>query len=100
MDGGIRGLVTGQRKWPASSGRCLSAEQEVQIQRLTEDHRSEPLKMDCALCTRAAVMLLMERECGMGIPVPSVGKYLKRCGFMPQKPIRRAHEQSPVAVQS
>jgi transposase len=29
--------------------------------------------------------------------VRSVGEYLKRWGFTPQKPIRRAYEQSPVA---
>ena len=28
----------------------------------------------------------------------SVGKYLARWGFTPQKPIRRAYEQSPQAV--
>ena len=44
-------------------------------------------------------MLLIERECGIRIPVRSVGEYLKRWGFTPQKPIRRACEQSPAAVQ-
>jgi transposase len=31
-------------------------------------------------------MLLIERECGIRIPVRSVGEYLKRWGFTPQKP--------------
>ena len=44
-------------------------------------------------------MLLIERECGIQLHVRSVGKYLKRWGFTPQKPIRRACEQSPAAVQ-
>ena len=30
----------------------------------------------------------------------SVGKYLKRWGFTPQKPIKRAYEQNPGAVQA
>jgi hypothetical protein len=30
--------------------------------------------------------------------VRSVGKYLARWGFIPQKPIKRAYEQSPAAV--
>jgi hypothetical protein len=47
----------------------------------------------------AAVMLLIERECDIRTPVRSAGEYLKRWGFTPQKPIRRAYEQSPVAVQ-
>jgi hypothetical protein len=32
--------------------------------------------------------------------VRSVGKYLTRWGFTPQKPIKRAYEQSPAAVQA
>jgi hypothetical protein len=44
-------------------------------------------------------MLLIERECGVKMGVGGVGKYLKRWGFTPQKPIRRAYEQNPVAIQ-
>jgi transposase len=96
---GTRGLDIGQRGRPASSGRSLSAEQEEQIQRMISDKRPEQLKLDFALWTRAAVMLLIERECAIKLHVRSVGKYLKRWGFTPQKPIRRAYEKSPVAVQ-
>ena len=96
---GARGLAIGQRGRPASSGRSLSAEQEEQIQRLISDKRPEQLKLDFALWTRAAVMLLVERECAIKLHVRSVGKYLKRWGFTPQKPIRRAYEKSPVAVE-
>ena len=38
------------------------------------------------------VMLLIERECEIKLYVRSVGKYLKRWGFKPQKPIRRTWE--------
>jgi transposase len=98
-DQGIRGLDIGQRGRPASSSRSLTAEQEEQIQRLIKDNRPEQLKMDFALWTRAAVMLLIERECAIKLHVRSVGKYLKRWGFTPQKPIRRAYEKSPAAVE-
>ena len=36
---------------------------------------------------------------GIELHVRSVGKYLARWGFTPQKPIKRAYEQSPAAVQ-
>lgn len=36
----------------------------------------------------------------MQLIVRSVGKYLVRWGFTPQKPIKRAYEQSPAAVQT
>ena len=96
---GLRGIESGQRGRPAGSCRTLTAEQEKQIQRLISDKRPEQLKLDFALWTRAAVMLLIEREYGIRLPVRSVGEYLKRWGFTPQKPICRAYEQSPVAVQ-
>ena len=96
---GARGLDMGARGRPGGANRTLTAEQEGHIQRLIKDHRPEQLKLDFALWTRAAVMLLIERECGVKLLVRSVGKYLKRWGFTPQKPIRRAYEKSPVAVQ-
>ena len=70
------------------------------MQRLIQEKRPEQLKMDFALWTRAAVMILIERECSVKMGVRAVGKYLKRWGFTPQKPIRRAYEQNPVAIQA
>ena len=54
--------------------------------------------MEFALWTRAAVGQLIEVEFRIKLSVRGVGKYLKRWGFTPQKPIRRAYEQSPEAV--
>ena len=58
----------------------MASGQEEQIQRLIQDQRPEQLKLDFAARTRAAVMLLIERECGVKLPVRSVGEYLKRWG--------------------
>ena len=55
--------------------------------------------MEFALWSRAAVMQLIEREYGIRLSVRGVGNYLQRWGFTPQKPIRRAYEQRPEAVQ-
>jgi len=96
---GSRGIESGRRGRPLGSCRTLTAEQEEQIQRMICGKRPKQLKLDFALWTRAAVMLLIERECGIRIPVRSVGEYLKRWGFTPQKPILRAYEKSPVTVQ-
>ena len=94
---GARGIESGRRGRPQGSCRTLIAAQEEQIQRMISDKRPEQLKLDFALWTRAAVMLLIQRECGVRLPVRSVGQYLKRWGFTQQKPIRRAYEQSPFA---
>lgn len=99
-EAGIQGLASGKRGRPVCFGRSLTKEQEDHVQRLIQEKRPEQLKMDFALWTRAAVMLLIERECGVKMGVRGVGKYLKRWGFTPQKPIRRAYEQNPVAIQA
>jgi transposase len=82
-------------------GECrrLSAAQEAQIRKLLIDKIPEQLKLDFALWTRQAVRELIELRCGFKMPIRSVGEYLKRWGFTPQKPLRRAYEQKPEAVQ-
>jgi hypothetical protein len=57
------------------------------------------LKLDYVLWTRKAVMELIGQETGMAMPIRTVGEYLKRWGFTPQKPAKRAYEQNPKAVQ-
>ena len=56
--------------------------------------------MEFALWSRAAVMQLIEREYGIKLSVRGVGNYLSRWGFTPQKPIKKAYEQRPEAVQA
>lgn len=81
-------------------GRILSPVQEEAIQRTIIDNRPEQLKMDFCLWSRGAVGQLIEQEYGIKLQVRSIGKYLTRWGFTPQKPIKRAYEQSPAAVQA
>lgn len=81
-------------------GQVLSQAQENAIQRLIIDKRPGQLKMDFSLWSRAAVGQLIEQEFGIKLQARSIGKYLTRWGFTPKKPIKRAYEQSPVAVQA
>ena len=80
-------------------GRRLTDEQERSIRQIICDKRPERLKMEFALWNRAAVMQLIERECGLKLSVWGVGNYLKRWEFTPQKPIKKAYEQHPEAVE-
>jgi len=57
----------------------------------------DQLKMSYA-CGRAAVGELVEARYGICLKVRNVGKYLKRWGYTPQKPLKKAYEQSPAAV--
>ena len=98
--GGMVALKPPIRGKKPGTGRSLTAEQEWAIQRIICDNRPEQLKMDFALWSRPAVLQLIEQEYGIKLHVRSVGKYLTRWGFTPQKPIRKAYEQRPYACQT
>ncbi len=97
--GGAKALVDKPCGRPVGVLRALSEEQERDIRRLVIDHTPDQLKMDFALWTRQAVLLLIEQRCGVRLTPQGVGLYLRRWGFTPQKPIQRAYEQQPAAVQ-
>ena len=97
-EGGLAALKPAARGKKLGSGRSLSAKQEQALQKIVCDKRPEQLKMDFFLWSRPAVKELIERECGITLSVRSVGQYLERWGFTPQKPIKRAYEQRPEAV--
>ena len=82
----------------AGSGRRLTEAQEKHIRRLIVDKTPDQLKLGFALWNRQAVGLLVEQEYGIRLPVRTVGEYLRRWGYTPQKPIKRAYEQNPAQV--
>jgi transposase len=45
------------------------------------------------------VQQLIEQMCQVQMPIRTVGEYLKRWGYTPQKPLKRAYEQDPEAVE-
>src|ERR1700675_3102266 len=58
----------------------------------------EQLLLPFALWTREAVQELLLRKFALQVSVWTVGRYLRAWGLTPQKPVRRAYEQDPVAV--
>ena len=97
--GGMAAVKPKIRGRKPGSCRHLTPEQEKRIQRLIYDKRPEQLKMNFALWTRGAVKSLILQEFGIKLSIRCVGDYLQRWGFTPQKPIKRAYEQQPEAVQ-
>ncbi len=95
---GIKALAPKPTGRAVGQKRTLQPEQELHIQRLICKNRPEQLKMDFALWTRPAVMQLVKQEFGIELPVRTMGQYLQRWGYTPQKPIKRAYEQRPEAV--
>jgi transposase len=98
--GGWNELKPNARGKKAGSGRALTSEQEDAIRAIICDKRPEQLKMDFALWNRVAVGALIESEYSITLTPRAVGNYLKRWGFTPQKPIKRAYEQRPEAVKA
>jgi transposase len=79
-------------------GRLLTPKQEKQVQRMIIDKMPEQLKLPFALWTRRAIKDLIKRQYGITIAIRTMGDYLHRWGFTPQKPEKRAYEQNPKAV--
>jgi transposase len=96
-EGGERALRAKRQGRPR--GGSLTTQQQKRIARMVIDNRPNQLKLSFFLWTREAVSQLIEEKVGLSLSIWTVGRYLKRWGFTPQKPIRRAFEQSPREVE-
>lgn len=98
--GGKKALRIKQRGRPHGSCRSLSPEQEKILQKNMRDKCPDQLKLPFALWTRFAVQQLIKQLWSINMPIRTVGEYLKRWGFTPQKPLRKAYKQNPKAVKA
>jgi transposase len=96
--GGVKSIRILKRGRPTGACRRLTVEQEKQVQRLIRDKQPDQMKLPFALWSRIAVQQLIQQWWAMRMPIRTVGEYLKRWGFTPQKPLRRAYEQNPKRV--
>ena len=94
---GFKSLKTKRQGRP--KGGKLKPWQAAQIVKALKDRHPDQLKLPFYLWTREAVSQLIERRFGIKLSVWTVGRYLKRWGFTPQKPLRRAYEQNNKEVQ-
>lgn len=95
---GAKGLKPQKRGRRKGDCRTINAAQEAEIQQLICDKNPDQYKLTFALWTRHAVQELIKIKCGITMPIRTVGEYLKRWGYTPQKPLKRAYEQCPKAV--
>ncbi len=96
--GGFKALKPDKRGRKTGQHRNLTVEQEHDICKLIVEKTPDQLKLGFALWTRRAVVELVRRRFGVTIAIRSMGRYLKRWGFTPQKPLKKAYEQNPKAV--
>jgi len=98
-EGGLKALSRGRRGRRPGEQMVLKPRQQAQVAKIIRDKCPDQLKLPGFLWTREAVAELIERRYGVRLALTTTGNYLRRWGFTPQKPMRRAFEQDPVAVE-
>lgn len=96
---GAVALKDAQRGRPEGSGRALTPAQEERIKKELVDRTPDQLKLKFALWSAQSVRAAIRQMFLVDLPVRTVRKYLARCGFTPQRPVKRAYEQRPEAVE-
>jgi transposase len=96
--GGLDALPHQRTGRPLGSGRTLSDEQALHIQRLLRTHSPEELDITAPLWNRRAIADLIQKEFGISLAVRTVGLYLERWGFTAKRPSRHARAQDPEEV--
>ena len=96
-EGGDEALAV-RRRGRRGGHTKLSAAQQQKVASLIRGKNPDQLKLPGFLWTRTLVGDLIRREFGVELGEDTVGRYLRAWGFSPQKPMRRAYEQSDEAV--
>jgi transposase len=94
--GGLKALKAAKQGRP--KGGSLLPWQAAQVAKTLIDRHPDQLKLPFFLWTREAVAQMIEAKFGIRLSVWTVGRYLVRWNFTPQKPIRKAFEKDPEAV--
>src|ERR1700752_3052931 len=79
--------------------RTLSPRQEQQVFRWINGCDPRQYGLDFGLWTRSVVASLIERKFGMRLGVTAVGELLAKLGLPPQKPLQRAYQRDPEAIE-
>ncbi|MGH2902051.1 MAG: winged helix-turn-helix domain-containing protein [Solirubrobacteraceae bacterium] len=94
---GDRALTAKSRGRRPQEQKAMSTRQQKTVCVTLRVHTPEQAGGTGLLWTRKQVADLVKRRFGICLSLPTTGKYLKSWGLSPQKPIRKSHEQIPVA---
>lgn len=95
-EGGTAGLKT--KKIPGRPPK-LNGKQLQELYDLITLKNPLQLKFKFALWTRSMIRDLIKTRFGVSLSEVSVGRLLRKLGLSPQKPLRRAYQQNPEAVE-
>jgi transposase len=98
-----RGRGKGLRALRSTKGtgrpRKLTAGQERQVFRWINGKNPMQHQLEGTLWSRAIVRALIQREWGVCLSLASVGALLARLGLTPRKPLQRAYQRDPEAIE-
>jgi transposase len=96
---GVSSFQSKKKGVKSEDKKLLSAAQEKSVQMMIIDKMPDQLKLDYGLWTRKAVKELVFREFEVDLAINTMGDYLRRWGFTPQKPKKKAYEQCSKKVE-
>jgi transposase len=96
---GGRGDPLRSRKGTGRPGK-LPARQKRQVFRWVNGKDPRQYGFDFGLWTRQIVAALIAERFGVELSLASVGKLLAELGLTPQKPLQRAYERDPAAIEA
>src|SRR5271154_5409833 len=79
--------------------RTLSRRQEQQVFRWINGRDPRQYGLDFGVWTRSVVADLIERKVGIRLGLTAVGELLAELGLTPQKPLQRAYQRDPEAIE-
>lgn len=97
---GAGSLEEKKRGRPVGACRKLRMSDEMWLRDQIVGQSPQQLKLSFALWSRPAIKALIQAHFGIEMQDRLVGKYLKRWGFTPQRPVKRALEQCPEQIEA
>jgi transposase len=95
-----RGLRALRSRKGTGRPRTLTAKQEQQLFRWINGKDPRQHGFDFGLWTRLVVRKLIADKFRASLGVTAVGKLLAKLGLTPQKPLKRAYERDPAAIEA
>jgi transposase len=95
-----RGLRALRSRKGTGRPRTLTVKQEQQLFRWVNGKDPRQHGFDFGLWTRLVVRKLIADKFGADLGVTSVGKLLAKLGLTPQKPLKRAYDRDPAAIEA
>jgi transposase len=93
------GLTALHAKHATGRPRSLTPRQEQRVLRWINGKDPRQYGLDFGLWTRSVVADLIERKFGVRLGLTAVGELLAKLGLTPQKPLQRAYQRDPEAIE-